>query len=128
MSSDTNGDKTLDDAEEKYDALNDNDTYTLTATEKKFLLLAERGDCAGVRGLIVDLKDNPEELNINCVDPLNRSALIAAIENENIELIRLLLESGILVKVSGAGGVDVDNTHTHTRNKRLDILPTNYSN
>lgn len=32
------------------------------------------------------------------MDPLNRSALIAAIENENIELIRLLLESGIHVK------------------------------
>lgn len=37
------------------------------------------------------------QLNINCVDPLNRSALIAAIENENIELIRILLESDIKV-------------------------------
>lgn len=36
-------------------------------------------------------------MNINCVDPLNRSALIAAIENENIELIRILLESDIKV-------------------------------
>lgn len=34
------------------------------------------------------------------MDPLNRSALIAAIENENIELIRLLLEEGIKVKDS----------------------------
>lgn len=32
------------------------------------------------------------------MDPLNRSALIAAIENENIELIKLLLEEGIQVK------------------------------
>lgn len=40
------------------------------------------------------------EFDINCVDPLNRTALIAAIENENIELIRLLLEEGILVKDS----------------------------
>lgn len=32
------------------------------------------------------------------MDPLNRSALIAAIENENIELIRILLEAGIKVK------------------------------
>lgn len=31
------------------------------------------------------------------MDPLNRSALIAAIENENIELIRILLEAGIKV-------------------------------
>lgn len=43
--------------------------------------------------------NRPEILDINCVDPLNRSALIAAIENENIELIRLLLDAGIKVKV-----------------------------
>lgn len=48
--------------------------------------------------LIHEYKDKPEEFDINCVDPLNRSALIAAIENENIELIKLLLEEGIKVK------------------------------
>lgn len=48
--------------------------------------------------LIAEYKDKPTEFNINCVDPLNRSALIAAIENENIELIRLLLEADIKVK------------------------------
>lgn len=42
--------------------------------------------------------DRPEELKINCVDPLNRSALVTAIENENIELVHLLLEKGIRVK------------------------------
>lgn len=47
--------------------------------------------------LIAEHKTEPSELNINCVDPLNRSALIAAIENENIELIRILLEAGIKV-------------------------------
>lgn len=31
------------------------------------------------------------------MDPLNRSALVAAIENENIELIKLLLEENIKV-------------------------------
>lgn len=35
--------------------------------------------------------------NIDCVDSMNRSALIAAIENENIELMRVLLEAGITV-------------------------------
>lgn len=70
----------------------------LTPTEKRFLLTAERGDCATVSKLIEEFKTKPEELNINCVDPLERSALIAAIENENIELIRLLLEAGIQVK------------------------------
>lgn len=72
----------------------------LTNTEKRFLLMAERGDCASVKQLIKDYKDQPEELNINCKDPLERSALISAIENENIELIRLLLEENIEVKDS----------------------------
>lgn len=48
--------------------------------------------------MIAEFRDNTDELNINCVDPLERSALIAAIENENIELINLLLEEGIQVK------------------------------
>lgn len=77
----------------------DNVTETvLTQTEKRFLLTAERGDCATVRQLIAEFKDKPEELDINCRDPLERSALIAALENENIELINLLLEAGIQVK------------------------------
>ena len=50
--------------------------------------------------MILDNKNQEDILNINCVDPLNRSALIAAIENENIELVKLLLEEGIQVKVS----------------------------
>ncbi|XP_014293074.1 transient receptor potential protein, partial [Halyomorpha halys] len=72
----------------------------LTPVEKKFLLLAERGDCATVRNLLDQYKDQPEILDINCVDPLNRSALIAAIENENMDLIRILLEYNIQVKDS----------------------------
>lgn len=72
----------------------------LTQTEKKFLLTAERGDCATVREIIQKHKDQPEEFNIDCVDPLMRSALISAIENENVELIKLLLEEGIQVKVN----------------------------
>lgn len=51
-----------------------------------------------IYSLIAEYKDKPTEFSINCVDPLNRSALIAAIENENIELIRLLLDAGIQVK------------------------------
>lgn len=49
--------------------------------------------------LLEESKGKPDFLDINCVDPLNRSALIAAIENENIELIRILLENNIKVKV-----------------------------
>lgn len=36
-------------ANKPYDAINDSDEYTLTPVEKKFLLTAERGDCAGLR-------------------------------------------------------------------------------
>ncbi|KAF4526038.1 hypothetical protein B566_EDAN000832 [Ephemera danica] len=76
----------------------------LTVLEKRFLLFVERGDCASVRSFFFDDRhieahsDNTTDFNINCVDPLNRSALIAAIENENIELIHILLEHGIQVK------------------------------
>lgn len=34
-----------------YDSINESDEYILTPVEKKFLLTAERGDCAGVRRL-----------------------------------------------------------------------------
>lgn len=40
---------TSDDSKQPYDALNDAEDYILTQVEKKFLLSAERGDCAGVR-------------------------------------------------------------------------------
>ncbi|XP_060530179.1 transient receptor potential protein [Cylas formicarius] len=70
----------------------------LSQIEKTFLLHAERGDCATVHRIIEQYKNNPTEFDINCVDSLNRSALIAAIENENIELIKLLLNEGIKVK------------------------------
>lgn len=33
-----------------------------------------------------------EYININCVDPLGRSALLMAIDNENLEMVELLIE------------------------------------
>jgi transient receptor potential cation channel subfamily C member 4 len=71
----------------------------LTQTEKMFLLTAEKGDVAGTKRLIDENKGNPKEFNMNCVDPLGRTALLSAIENENFELIEMLLEEGIEVKV-----------------------------
>ncbi|XP_055381009.1 transient receptor potential protein [Condylostylus longicornis] len=73
------------------------DEYILSEVEKAFILAAEKGDCARVKKIIDEFKDKPTEFNINCVDPLNRSALISAIENENEDLITLLLEEGINV-------------------------------
>uniref|UniRef100_F1KU57 Transient receptor potential-gamma protein n=1 Tax=Ascaris suum TaxID=6253 RepID=F1KU57_ASCSU len=62
--------------------------------EKQFLLSAERGDIGSVRKLL-ELAKTPGTLNINCVDPLGRSALHIAVENENIEMIELLLDNNI---------------------------------
>jgi len=69
--------------------------------------------------LIQENKDHPEILNINCVDPLNRSALIAAIENENIDLIKLLLELGIEVKVNIVGSKQHDVSHENRAGRSL---------
>ncbi|XP_011500907.1 PREDICTED: transient receptor potential protein [Ceratosolen solmsi marchali] len=90
--------KLLSSAEGSQQSLGPTSEYILGPVEKHFPLSAERGDCATVRRLLEENRDHPEILNIDCVDPLNRSALIAAIENENIDLILLLLELGIQVK------------------------------
>jgi len=78
--------------------------------------------------LIEENQDHPEILNINCVDPLNRSALIAAIENENIELIKLLLELGIEMKVNivGLKRHDVSHENRARRPPPLIIIGNTY--
>ncbi|XP_031782133.1 transient receptor potential-gamma protein isoform X4 [Nasonia vitripennis] len=60
----------------------------LSTDDRKFLLAVERGDVAGVRKI---LTENKEKININCVDPLGRSALLMAIDNENLEMVELLI-------------------------------------
>lgn len=44
-------------------------------------------------------KDDPE-FSIDCVDPMGRSALITAVDNENMDMLQMLLENGVQVKVS----------------------------
>jgi ankyrin repeat protein len=44
-------------------------------------------------------KDDPE-FSIDCTDPMGRSALITAVDNENMEMLQMLLENGVQVKVS----------------------------
>ena len=43
--------------------------------------------------------ESPEKaagiLNINCTDPLGRSALLMAIDNENLEMVDLLLDNKV---------------------------------
>ena len=35
-------------------------------------------------------------INIDCVDPLGRTALLMAIDNENLEMVELLLENKVV--------------------------------
>jgi len=77
----------------------------LTQDEKKYLVAVERGDMATTRRYL-DISTNSSltlfegdlsmtPININCLDPLGRSALLIAIEYENIEMIELLLSYNV---------------------------------
>lgn len=66
----------------------------LSLPEKKYLIAVERGDLATVRRFV----DNPShfpDFNPNCNDPIGRSALLMAIDNENLEMIELLISYGV---------------------------------
>ncbi|ESP02070.1 hypothetical protein LOTGIDRAFT_111513 [Lottia gigantea] len=65
----------------------------LTNKEKQYLLAVERGDVPTTRQIVEQFKVN--NFNINCIDTLGRTAILIAIENENIEMIELLLNNGI---------------------------------
>ncbi|XP_067663768.1 short transient receptor potential channel 4-like isoform X2 [Haliotis asinina] len=67
----------------------------LNNDEKQYLLAVERGDVPSTRNFLNNLSVNG--ININCVDPLGRTALQVAIENENIEMIELLLTFNVEV-------------------------------
>ncbi|XP_076467628.1 short transient receptor potential channel 4-like [Babylonia areolata] len=65
----------------------------LSNEEKQYLLAVERGDIPSTRQMLGQLPVNG--ININCVDPLGRTALLIAIENENIEMIEMLLRNNV---------------------------------
>ncbi|XP_037094495.1 transient receptor potential-gamma protein-like [Pollicipes pollicipes] len=67
--------------------------HELSSEEKRFLLFAERGDVASVAHDLERTKLN-NKININCTDPLGRTALVIAIDNENQEMMELLLNAG----------------------------------
>lgn len=43
-------------------------------------------------------KAHDADINVNCVDPLGRSALLMAIDNENLEMVELLIEHKVDTK------------------------------
>lgn len=64
--------------------------------ERKFLLAVQRGDLETLKSLLND-QNNRRRLNINCCDPLARNALVIAIDNENLDIVRLLIQAGIRI-------------------------------
>ncbi|XP_023681778.2 short transient receptor potential channel 4b [Paramormyrops kingsleyae] len=68
----------------------------LSPMEKAYLRAVERGDYASVRQALQEAEIY-FKININCVDSLGRTALLIAIENENLEIIELLLSSNVYV-------------------------------
>jgi len=72
----------------------------LTPEEKRFILLVERGDTASVAKTIAGHRSQPHVFDLDCVDPLGRSALSIAIMNENPEMMDLLLSEGIQVQTT----------------------------
>lgn len=47
---------------------------------------------------ILQEANDTEHVNINCVDPLGRSALLMAIDNENLEMVELLINYNVDTK------------------------------
>uniref|UniRef100_A0A4W5LSH9 Transient receptor potential cation channel subfamily C member 5 n=1 Tax=Hucho hucho TaxID=62062 RepID=A0A4W5LSH9_9TELE len=68
----------------------------LSAEERAYLTAVEKGDYAGVK-LALQEAEIYYNINVNCLDPLGRSALLIAIENENLEVMELLLNHGVHV-------------------------------
>nr|XP_006628285.1 PREDICTED: short transient receptor potential channel 4 [Lepisosteus oculatus] len=68
----------------------------LSPAEKAYLSAVEKGDYASVKQALEEAEIY-FKININCIDPLGRTALLIAIENENLEIIELLLSFNVYV-------------------------------
>ncbi|KAM9318321.1 short transient receptor potential channel 4b isoform 2-T2 [Pholidichthys leucotaenia] len=68
----------------------------LSALERAYLNAVEKGDYASVKQALEEAEIY-FRINIDCIDPLGRTALLIAIENENLEIIELLLSFNVHV-------------------------------
>ncbi|XP_060753704.1 short transient receptor potential channel 4b [Neoarius graeffei] len=68
----------------------------LSAQEKAYLSAVEKGDYGSVKRALQEAEIY-FKINVNCVDPLGRTALLIAIENENLEMVELLLAHDVHV-------------------------------
>uniref|UniRef100_A0A8C3QL55 Transient receptor potential cation channel subfamily C member 4 n=1 Tax=Cyanoderma ruficeps TaxID=181631 RepID=A0A8C3QL55_9PASS len=94
----------------------------LSHSEKAYLNAVEKGDYASVKKALEEAEIY-FKININCIDPLGRTALLIAIENENLELIELLLSFNVYVgdallhaiRKEVVGAVELLLNHKNTR-------------
>ncbi|CAB1347857.1 unnamed protein product [Coregonus sp. 'balchen'] len=68
----------------------------LSGLERNYLGAVEKGDYASIKQALEEAEIY-FRININCIDPLGRTALLIAIENENLEIIELLLTYNVYV-------------------------------
>lgn len=68
----------------------------LSTQEKAYLSAVEKGDYGSVKRALREAEIY-FKINVNCVDPLGRTALLIAIENENLEMVELLLAHDVHV-------------------------------
>ncbi|XP_054649216.1 short transient receptor potential channel 4-like [Dunckerocampus dactyliophorus] len=68
----------------------------LSALERAYLGAVEKGDYASVKEALEEAEIY-FRINIDCVDSLGRTALLIAIENENLEIVELLLSYNVHV-------------------------------
>ncbi|XP_070552773.1 short transient receptor potential channel 4-like isoform X2 [Ptychodera flava] len=68
----------------------------LSPEERLYLLAVEKGDLPTVRHFLEEAAVY-FNININCTDSLGRSALLIAIQNENVEIIELLLSHNVQI-------------------------------
>ncbi|XP_056297179.1 short transient receptor potential channel 4b isoform X2 [Pseudoliparis swirei] len=68
----------------------------LSNLERAYLCAVEKGDYASVKQALEEAEIY-FRININCIDRLGRTALLIAIENENLEIIDLLLSFNVYV-------------------------------
>ncbi|CAM9524685.1 unnamed protein product [Lampetra planeri] len=62
----------------------------LSPAERAFLAAVESGDYCTVKRALDDVSVYGH-IDVNCLDPLGRSALLLAIDNDNLEIVELLL-------------------------------------
>lgn len=54
--------------------------------------------CTICNRILKEPNKDDDHININCVDPLGRSALLMAIDNENLDMVHLLISCNVDTK------------------------------